>query len=62
LREADSLPSEIEDELDADLEEELTGIAPPASGSFDVLPSPSPEPYFARVRFAVALAARPLRC
>ena len=62
LREADSLQSDIEDELDADIEDELTVKSPPASVSFDVLPSPCPEPYSERVSFAVALAARPLRC
>jgi hypothetical protein len=64
LREGHSLRSDIEDELDAeiDLEDELTVASPPASGSFDVLPSPCPEPYSELVRFAVALAARPLRC
>jgi hypothetical protein len=62
LREADSLQSDIEDELDADIEDELTAKSPPATVSF-VLPSPSPEPYSERtLRFAVALAGRPLRC
>ena len=62
LREADSLQSDIEDELDADIEDELPVKSPPATVSF-VLPSPCPEPYSERVlRFAVALAARPLRC
>ncbi len=62
LREADSLQSDIEDELDADIEDDPTVISPPASVSFDVLPSPCPETCCERVRFAVALAARPLRC
>ena len=62
LREADSLQSDIEDELDADIEDELTAKTPPATVSFDVLPSPSAEPHSQRVSFAVALAARPLRC
>ncbi len=62
LGEVDSLQSDIEDELDADIEDELTVTFPPASVSFDVLPTPSPEPYAERVRFAVARAARPLRC
>ena len=62
LREADSLQSDIEDELDADIEDEMTVTSPPASASFDVLPSPSPKPYSELVSFAVALAARPLRC
>jgi hypothetical protein len=62
LREADSLRSDIEDELDADIEDELTVKSPPASVSFDVLPSPCPEHHSERVRFAVALATRPLRC
>ena len=62
LREADSLQSDIENELDADIEDELTVKSPPATASFDVLPSPRPEPHSERVSFAVAMAARPLRC
>jgi hypothetical protein len=62
LREADSLQADIKDELDADIEDELTVKSPPATVSFDVLPSPCPEPHSERVSFAVALAARPLRC
>jgi hypothetical protein len=62
LRKADSLRSNIEDELDADIEDELTVKSPPATMSFDVLPSPSPEHSSERISPAVALAARPLRC
>ena len=62
LREADSLQSDIEDELDADIEDELTVKSPPAAVSVDLLPSPCPEPLSERVSFAVAMAARPLRC
>ncbi len=62
LREADSLQSNIEDELDADIEDELTVTSPRTSVSFDILPPPCPEPCSERVRFAVALAVRPLRC
>ena len=64
LRAADFLQPDIEDELDADIEDEvrLTVTSPPASVSFDVLPSPGPEPYSELVSIAVALAARPLRC
>jgi hypothetical protein len=62
LREVDSLQFDIEDELDADIEDELTVKSPPPSVSFDVLPSPCPEPYSELVSFAVPLAARPLRC
>jgi hypothetical protein len=62
LREGASLQSDIEDELDADIEDELTGISLPSSGSFDVLPSPAPVVHSARVSFAVAHTARPLRC
>jgi hypothetical protein len=61
-READSLQSDIQDELDAYIEDELTGTSPPASVSFDVRPSPSPKPHSELVSFAVALAALPLRC
>jgi hypothetical protein len=61
LREADSLKSDIEDQLDADIEDELTVKSPPATVSF-VLPSPCPEPHSERVSFAVAMAAPPLRC
>ena len=53
---------DLEDEL-ADIEDdELTETSPPASVSFDVLPSPCPKPYSELVGFAVPLAARPLRC
>jgi hypothetical protein len=62
LREADSLQSDIEDELDADIEDELSVKSPPATVSFAVPPSPCPEPHSERVSFAVAIAARPLRC
>jgi hypothetical protein len=62
FREADSLRSDFEDGLDADIEDEPTVTSPPASASFDVLPSPCPEPYSELVSFAVARAARPLRC
>jgi hypothetical protein len=62
MRESASLQSDIEDELDADIEDELTIKSPPATVSFDVLPSPCPEPHSERISFAVPLAARPLRC
>ena len=62
LRKADSLKSDIEDELDADIEDELTVKSPPATISLDILPSPCPESHSERVSFAVAMAARPLRC
>src|SRR5262249_47471833 len=45
LREADSLESDLEDEVDADIEDELTVTSPLASVSFDVLPSAGPQPY-----------------
>jgi hypothetical protein len=62
LREENSLPSDIEGALDADIEDELTVTSPPASVSFDVLPTPSAEPYSERVGLAIAFAARRLRC
>jgi hypothetical protein len=62
FREADSLWSDFEDELDADIEDELMVTSPLASLSFDVLPSPCPEPYFELFSSAVAPAPRPLRC
>jgi hypothetical protein len=62
LRAADSLQSDIEDELDADIEDELTVTSLPAPVSFEVLPSPCPEPHSEPVSFAVAMLARPLRC
>jgi len=66
LREEASLQPDISDDIgdeqDADIEDELTGESPPAVASFDVIPTPSPEPYSERVSFAVSLAARPLRC
>jgi hypothetical protein len=67
LREADSLRFEIEgfdfeDELDANIEDELTVTSPPASVSFELCPSPCPKPHSELVRFADPLAAPPLRC
>ncbi len=62
FREADAIQSDIEDELDADIDDELTVTSPPASVSSDVLPSPCPKPSSKLVSFAVAFAARPLRC
>jgi hypothetical protein len=62
LRQVDSLQPDIEEELDADIEEELTVPSPPASVPFDVLPALCPETYSDLVSFAVALVARPLRC
>lgn len=62
LREANSLPSDIEAELDADIEDELTAKSPPATVFFDVLPSPCPELHSERGSFAVACPARPLLC
>ncbi len=43
LREADSLQSDIENKLDADVEDELTVKSPPATVSFDVPPLPVPS-------------------
>jgi hypothetical protein len=62
LREADCLPSEIQDDLEADIEDESTVTTPLASVSFDVLPSPCPQPYSTLICIVVASAARPLRC
>jgi len=62
LREKDFLQSDIDDELDADIEDELTGTSLPSSVSFDVLPSPAPVAHSKLVSFAVGHAARPLRC
>jgi hypothetical protein len=60
--EAVSLHSDIEDELEADIEDEPTVTAPPTSLSHDVLPSPGLKPCSELDSLAVALAARPLRC
>ena len=62
LRQSDSVQSDIADELDADIEDELTVTSPPASVSFEILPAPCPRHYSRVVRFAIPLAARPLRC
>ncbi len=62
LRKADSVQSAIEDELEADIEDELTVSSPPACVSFDVLRSPCPKPYSKLVSFAVSPTVRPLRC
>ncbi len=62
FRERDSLRSDLDGVLDADIDDELTETSPPAAVSVEVLPSPCPEPHSERVSFAVARAARPLRC
>jgi hypothetical protein len=62
LREAAALQADLEDAQDADIEEELTVTSRPAPVCFDRLPSPCPKPHSILVSFAVALAARPLRC
>jgi hypothetical protein len=62
LREADPLQFDIKDELDADIEAQLTVKSPPSALSFAVLPSPSPDPHSERVSFTGAMAVRPLRC
>lgn len=62
LGEAGLVPSEIADEREADVEEELILTSSPASPSFALLPSPCPEPCSGLVRSAFALVARPLRC
>jgi hypothetical protein len=62
VRQPVSLRSDIEDGLDADIEDELTVTSPLSSVSFDALPYHSPEPYVEFVGFPVVLAARPLRC
>src|SRR5947209_4536086 len=53
LREADSLQSDIEDGLDADIEDEPIVTSPLAFVSFAVPPSPCPKPYSELVSFAV---------
>lgn len=62
LREGDCFDSDTEEELEADLEDETTATSPPASVSYEVLPSPCPEPHPEVVGLAVSRAARPLRC
>ncbi len=62
LREAYSPLSDFEDELEADIEDELTLASLSASEPFVELRSPSPELYLERVSLAITLAVRPLRC
>lgn len=62
LREEASFDSGTEEERDADIEDELSGSSPPAPVPFEVIPTPCPEPRSQVAGFAVALAARPLRC
>src|SRR5262245_60452360 len=50
LSELASLSSETEDDLDADLEDELTAIIALAAVSSEILPSPCAEPSSKRVR------------
>jgi hypothetical protein len=61
-RSADYVPADFEDELDADIEDELSVASPPVSVFFDVAPTPSPKPHVESISFVIALAARPLRC
>jgi hypothetical protein len=62
MRRVDTLSFDIEDKLEADTDDELTVTSLPASGSFDTLPSPCPEPYAKLVSLSFRLAARPLLC
>ncbi len=62
FRVANTLQPDIDDELEADIEDELTVISPLASQSFDILTSPCPRPRFELVSSAIASVARPLRC
>jgi hypothetical protein len=62
LRGRDAFDSDTEEELDADIEDELTVTSPPASVSFEVIPFACPDPHPAVGHFTGALAARPLRC
>lgn len=62
LREAYPRLSDFEDELEADIEDEVTLASLPASEFFVELLTPSPEPYLELNSFAVTLAVRPLRC
>jgi len=62
FRQPVSLHSDIEDGLDADIEDELSITSPLASVSSEALPYHSPEPYFKLVGLRVVLADRPLRC
>lgn len=62
LREGGALASEIEDERDAEIEDELTVRSAPAPGSFDRLRPLCPKAPCALMDVALPLAARPLRC
>ena len=61
-READTHHDNFEDRLEAEFEEELTTISPPASVAFDVLPSHDSESSLSPISFAVAPALPSLRC
>ena len=62
LREVDIHKFDLWDELDADIEDELT-ITPPTPYLFlSVLPPPDPESYPRQVSFFITPAPRPLRC
>lgn len=61
-RETDSHRNNFEDRLEAEFEEELTTISPPASVAFDVLPSHDSASCLSPISFAVAPALPSLRC
>ncbi|WP_165234071.1 hypothetical protein [Aquisphaera insulae] len=62
LKQAHFLQADIKDELEAEIEDDLIVIVPPAFASSQILPSPRIESCSEPIHFAVALVARPLRC
>ena len=62
FRAAPFLPADFKDELDADIEDELTEASPTDSVFFETAFAPSPKRHTNPISFFVALAARPLRC
>ena len=59
---ASALQPDIDDEMEADIEDELTVSSPLTSVSFDILTSPCLKPHSEQISPAVAPVARPLRC
>ena len=59
---ADSLPIDVKDKLDAELEDEHHATSEPSSPMFNVLPSPSTGTHRELIGRALERATRPLRC
>ncbi len=62
LRATVDLLADFDDELEADIEDEITIFSSASSVFFEILISPCPKPYTAPISLALALETRPMRC